>query len=67
MKQFGIRTTLPAGSPMALPHLLGPDWESVRWFDSEQARDVALEEMQRDIVYYRGGDRPSPVFAKIER
>jgi hypothetical protein len=67
MKQFGIRTTLPMGNPMTLPHLLGPDWESVRWFDSEQARNQAFDEMQRDIVYYRQGDRPSRILAKIER
>jgi len=67
MKQFGIRVTLPEGNPMALPHLLGQDWQWVQWFDSEQARDQAWESMRRQVVYYRRGDRPSRVLSKIDR
>jgi hypothetical protein len=67
MKRFGIRITLPQGDSMSAPHLLGPDWESHRWYDSAQARDLALEEMRREVGYYRKGDRPTQVLEKVER
>ncbi|MCP5153678.1 MAG: hypothetical protein H6983_05910 [Ectothiorhodospiraceae bacterium] len=66
-KKFGIRVTLPAGDPMAAPHLLGPGWESFRWYDSAEARDHALAEMQRRVVYYRRGDQPSQILEQVER
>ena len=67
MKKYGIRITLPKGDPMALPHLLGENWESFRWYDTEQQRDRAWEEMNQRIPYYRMGDVPSRVLSKVEQ
>ena len=64
MPQRGLR--LPPGDPMALPHLLGEDWQSVRWFDSAAARDAALEHMRRQPAWYRKGDAPSVVLERID-
>lgn len=57
-KRFGIRITLPDGDPMAMPHLLGRDWEGYRWYDSAKARDRALVELCREHQFSRRGDRP---------
>ncbi|WP_017925179.1 MULTISPECIES: hypothetical protein [unclassified Thioalkalivibrio] len=67
MKRYGIRIRLPEGSTMGMPHLLGPDWESYRWYDSEQAREKALADMQRDLPNYRKGDHVSQVLERVER
>ncbi len=66
-KQYGIRITLPPTDPMRAPHLLGEDWEALRWYDSEEERDAAFEDMNRRIEYYRNGDSPSRILSKIER
>lgn len=52
---------------MRLPHLLGEDWEGLRWYASAEERDRACEQMQRQPPYYRSGDSPSQVLTKIER
>ncbi len=52
---------------MRAPHLLGEDWEALRWYDSEEERDAAFEDMNRRIEYYRNGDSPSRILTKIER
>lgn len=67
MKRFGIRFTLPPDDPMRAPHLLGPDWETFRWYETAEERDRALEQLQTPFPYYRRGDRPSQVLSKIER
>jgi hypothetical protein len=67
MKQYGIQMSLPEGDPMAMPHLLGECWETVRWFTSQQERDQALTEMQAKHPYYRQGDFASLIYCKIER
>ena len=67
MKKFGIKMTLPEGDPMRLPHLLGADWESARWYDTEAERDKAFQEMNRRVPFYRIGDHPSLIMTKIER
>ncbi len=66
-KRYGIRITLPRGDPMRAPHLLGPDWESYRWFETAEERDRALAEMQAQPGYYRAGDVPSQVLSKVQR
>ena len=56
MKNFGIRITLPEDDPMRAEHLLGPDWEGFRWYDTAEERDdaegihVAVLEEVRDII-----------------
>ena len=66
-RRYGIRCTLPSDDPMSAPHLLGPDWESFRWYDSEQERDEAIVEFSREHLYSRKGDKPSVIYAKINR
>ncbi|WP_019625059.1 hypothetical protein [Thioalkalivibrio sp. ALJT] len=67
MKRYGIRIRLPEGSTMAMPHLLGPDWESYRWYDSAADREKALADMQRDLPNYRKGDHVAQVLERVER
>ncbi len=67
MKRYGIRITLPPGDAMASPHLLGPDWEGFRWFDTPEERDKAWREMQARPPYYRRDEDPSVILEKLER
>lgn len=67
MKQYGIRVTLPKTDPMRNERLLGPDWESFRWFDSTAERDDAFEDMSCHLPNYRQGDNLSQVLEKVER
>ena len=66
MDRYGIRITLPFGDTMSAPHLLGPDFEALRWYESRAARDEAFEAMQRHPNYYRSGDAPTQVLSKID-
>jgi len=66
MKRYGIRITLPEGSTLSAPHLLGPDWESFRWFENEEARERALTDMARELGNYRKGDRVAQVLERVE-
>jgi hypothetical protein len=66
-KRYGIRCTLPPDDPMTATHLLGPDWESYLWYDTESERDSAVEEFSREHLYSRRGDKPSVIYTKIER
>lgn len=52
---------------MSAPHLLGDDWQSYRWFDSEVQRDQAQAEMERQPLYYRKGDSPTVILEKVEQ
>lgn len=67
MRRYGIRITLPEGSTMAASHLLGPDWETFRWYDTEAARERALADMARALRNYRRGDRLDQVLERVER
>lgn len=67
MKRYGIRITLPPGDAMAASHILGPDWEGHRWFDTEEERDRAWEDMHRRPPYYRRDEDPGHILAKVER
>ena len=51
---------------MSAHHLLGPDFEAFRWYDSREARDEAWDAMQRHPGYYRSGDTPTQVLSKID-
>ena len=66
-KRYGIRCTLPPDDPMSAAHLLGPDWEAFRWYESEHERDEAIEEFAREHLYSRRGDKPSVIYAKVSR
>ncbi len=67
MKPFGIRVTMPPTDPMCKSHLLGEDWETFSWYETEDERDAAFGNMSRDVVYNRDGDHPSQILIKIER
>ena len=66
MDKYGIRITLPPGDTMTAPHLLGADFEAFRWYESRDARDAAFEAMQRHPEFYRSGDTPTQVLAKVD-
>lgn len=66
-KRFGLRFTLPEGDPMRAPHLLGPDWQMERWFDTARERDAIMAGYQEQFDYYRLGDRPSLVIEPLDR
>lgn len=66
MTRYGIRITLPSDDTMRAAHLLGDDWESHRWFDTEGERDRIYEGMQRQPGYYRKGDSPTQLLSKVE-
>ncbi len=65
--RFGIRVSMPADDPMAMPHLLGDNWQSERWYASEDDRDRAMAKMEKQPPYYRKGDTPSVILEKISR
>jgi hypothetical protein len=67
MKRFGIKFTLPAGDPMAAPHLLGSDWTAYRWYVSAAERDAVMRDARREHIYSRAGDIPSLVLEKVDR
>lgn len=66
-KKFGISIKLPENDPMAASHLLGEDWQGERWYESAEARDAALADMQDHPRYYRIGDVPSIIVTKLDR
>ena len=66
MDKYGIRITLPPDDTMSAPHLLGPDFEAFRWYESRAERDEAFDAMQRHPDYYRSGDTPTQVLSKID-
>ena len=66
-KRFGIRLTLPEGDPRRGEHLLGPDWEAYRWYDTREERDRALRDMRGQHPYYQRGERPSVLCEPVER
>lgn len=66
-KHFGVRCTLPADDPFAAPHLVGPNWEAFRWFDTQGERDLFLADYAREHIYSRPGDKPAMVYTKVDR
>lgn len=65
--RFGIRIRLPQGSTLGMAHLLGEQFEAHRWYETSQARDAALVDMQRTLSNYRRGDRVREVYETVER
>ena len=66
-KKYGIRITLTQENPMRAEHLLGPDWESFRWYVSAAERDEALTDVNRHMPNYRQGDRQAQIAEKVDR
>lgn len=67
MKKYGIRVTLPDGDFLSAPEFLGKDFESYRWFETEEERDRALREMKRHMPNYRRTDFATQILEKTER
>ena len=57
--KYGLRMTLPEGDPMRAAHLLGDNWQTTRWFETEEQRDQFADAMTGKFNYYRVGDKPS--------
>lgn len=64
-RPWGIRLSLPENDPMRA--LLGEDWTEYQWFATEALREAKLEQLRRQFVYYRAGDRPSFVLERVNR
>lgn len=64
-KPFGIRVSLRPGDTFT--RLLGADWSREHWFASAEERDRELEDMAREHLYSRRGDRPTLRFEAIEK
>ena len=64
-KAWGLRLSLPEHDPLRA--LLGDDWREYQWFAAEDARDAKLEQLRRQFVYYRKGDKPSFVIERVNR
>ena len=62
---YGISMSLPDHDPFRL--VLGEDWQSYRWYATEQERDAAYIDIQREHRYSRLGDTPTLRVAKVER
>ena len=67
MKNYGIRITLPEGDPLRDAHLLGENFETYRWYLSEEERDHAIIDMQRHLPNYRPDDYVTPRLEKVEK
>lgn len=65
--RYGIRIRLEEGSTLAMAHLLGEDFEAYRWYETAEARDRALAEMQRHLPNYRDSDRVRERYERVER
>ncbi|MGI9308704.1 MAG: hypothetical protein ACR2P6_05550 [Gammaproteobacteria bacterium] len=61
---YGIRVSLPPDDPFA--DLVGTDWQKEHWFDTAAKRDAALQEMSKEHLYSRDGDKPALVFTAID-
>jgi len=64
-RPFGIRVSLAPGDTFL--DIIGADWFRFHWFRSATDRDRALDEMRREHVYSRQGDRPTLLFVPVER
>jgi hypothetical protein len=64
-RRYGIRVTLPPGDTFS--NLLGPNWERLHWYATEEERDEAFRQMAIRHGYYRETDTPTLVLEKIER
>lgn len=64
-KTWGIRLSLPENDPMR--PILGQDWHEYHWFATEALRESKLEQLRRQFIYYRKGDRPSFIIERVNR
>jgi hypothetical protein len=65
MPLFGIRISTPTDDPFA--NLVGKDWNTTHWFNTQSERDRAIKEMQREHEYSRRGDKPTLIYETVTR
>lgn len=63
-KVYGIAMTLAESDPISA--VLGDDWQTVRWYATEAERDSAYDDVRKQHVWSRKGDRPTLRYSKIE-
>lgn len=61
---YGIHIELDDQDPLA--SLLGEDWGTTRWYATEDERDAAFHDLQRQHEFSRQGDRPTLTYEKVE-
>ena len=66
-KPYGVKIELPENDPFRVPHLLGDDWASTRWFATANERDSAMAAIIEQPGYYRKGDKPSILVTPVQR
>jgi len=64
-KPYGIRVAIRPTDTFA--RLLGADWHREHWYPTREERDAALKDMAAEHLYSRSGDKPTLVFAPVER
>lgn len=52
---------------MRAAHLLGENWESFRWFETQLARDNVFADMQSQLAYNRRGDTATQILEKLDQ
>lgn len=65
-KPYGIIVNMPENDPMSAPHLLGESWVAHRWYNTEEQRDIAYDDMLRHPSNFRKGDKPSVQLTKVD-
>jgi len=63
-KPYGIRVSLLGNDSFA--RLLGSDWQTYHWFETEQQRNRALKDMASEHLYSRRGDKPTLRFERVK-
>ena len=64
-KPFGVCVAVRESDPFA--NLVGTDWSTTHWFQSEAERDRELRDMAREHEYSRRGDKPTLIFTTVNR
>ena len=65
-KPYGIRTSLPAGAPLAEAHLLGTGFEAYTWFATAAERNASLSRLRQRHPWSRPGDVPALDYQAID-
>ncbi len=62
---FGIRATIKPHDGFAA--LMGSDWETTRWYATQEERDRVLKTIGGRHDFSRIGDEPALTYAAVER
>lgn len=64
-KLYGIQARLRPNDGFAA--LMGSDWETVRWYATEQERDDVLRTIGEQHAFSRSGDAPALIYTPVVR